>query len=383
MKSLRLAFGAALLIVAASSAHADVPISLHGERLIVLAPRHAVRSGSARFQLDAPIPAHPYTSIHEADERLGFASTMPLVLDDGTVVVGVSSPPAITWVGPDGHVRVTAHLDERPTGEIAPGADGRVFVSSDSRTLYTLGPDGTVRATISPESTMPPLPGGAIARDDGSLLVIAYGSTGTITFLAPSGERVATHPLTMRVSSAQLGPDGCVWLLGPQGVGCVDPSGQFREAAFGRGASQLTPISSQAVAVLLATELQIRSPRGELRGRAVMSPPVQWIVPMPSGGVTLLRSAPAQELVFLGPDATAIAHVAVVPSTARVLGALSDANGALVTFTADGTVVAFEPDGTERWRLETRRRLAPRTGVPLRRGGFVLALAEGGLLFVH
>lgn len=380
----RVALAASLVLASASAARADVPVTAHGDRLIVLPPRRTVRAGSERYQLDAAIPAHPYAQIHESDTHLGFISTAPLVLDDGTVVVGQSSPPAIVWVDPDGHVRTTGRFDERPTGELVAGADGRIFVSSEGRNLYILGPDGTVRATIPPEPSTTMLPGGPIVRADGSVVLVANGGTGaSISFLSPSGERVASRGLAMRIGSVSLGPDGCAWMLGSTGVACLDPSGALREAPFGRGANLLFPISAQSIGVMLATELQIRSPSGELRGRASLGAPVQWLVPLPSGGVAVLRSNPTQELLLLGPDASPIARVPVVAGIGvRTLGALADRDGALLTVDSNGTVVALEADGTERWRLDTRRHFA-RAAVPLRGGGFVAPLADGGLLFVR
>jgi hypothetical protein len=382
MKLRRAALVAAVL-ASASSALADVPIAAHGDRLLLLPPRRAVRAGYLRYQLEAAIPQRPYTRVHESEALPGFVSTAPLVLDDGSMVLGLSSPPGVVWVDTSGHVGNAARFDDRPAGDLAVGADGRIFVSGEGRSLFTLAPDGTVRSTVPPEPSMQMIPG-PIVRDDGSVIVVANGATsGSVVFLSPSGERVATHTLAMRVTSASLGLDGCVWLLGSSGVGCLESNGTVRDASFGRGANLVVPITAHALGLIVANELQIRTPDGELRGRTTLGAPVQWIVPLPSGGVALLRNNPTQELMVLGPDATPLAHVpfATTPS-GRVLGVLSDSAGALVAVTSDGTIVALEPDGAERWRLETRQRFA-RAAVPLHGGGFAVPLAEGGLLFVQ
>jgi hypothetical protein len=94
-------------------------------------------------------------------------NTAPLVLDDGTIVVGLASAPGIAWLSPDGHLRASTRLDERPAGDLALGADGRVFATSDRSSLFVLAPDATLRATLSSQFVP-----GPIARDDGTIGVI-------------------------------------------------------------------------------------------------------------------------------------------------------------------------------------------------------------------
>jgi hypothetical protein len=205
------------------------------------------------------------------------------------------------------------------------------------------------------------------------------------------GERLGSTQLGSRIGSPTLGLDGCLWAATSTGVVCVDREGQRRDVPFGRGANNVIPITSNAVAVVLPAEVQLRAPDGALHGRLQMATPVQWWVPLASGGLALLRTNPSQELQILGPDATIVGRAPFSVGMARVLPILFDDDGAIIATTSEGLVLALEPDGTERWRLETRRRFASvqtngvtsRGPVALPRGGFVVALAEGGLLFVE
>ncbi|MEI8254783.1 MAG: hypothetical protein WCJ30_03840 [Deltaproteobacteria bacterium] len=375
---------AAAALVCASVAQADVPVTARGDRLVVLPPHRAVRAGAARFQLDAPVPARPFAEMRQSDPLQGYVSTPPLVLDDGSLVVGVSSPPGVVWVQADGHVRASTRLDERPAGELTSGSDGRVFVSNEGgRIVWVVAPDGTVRGTLPAEPTTTPVQG-PIVRDDGSVVVVANGGTaGVVSFFSPSGERVASRSLSVRTSSGALGLDGCVWLLGSGGASCLDANGSLHDAPFGRGANAVVPISTGALALVLGTEVQIRTPAGELLGRTNLRAPALWVAPLPSGGVAALRTNPSPELVLLGADAAVVARIPLSAGVGvRFLGVLSDRDGALVGVTNIGVITAYDPDGTERWHVDTRLHFE-RAPVPLRGGGFVIALSQGGLLFVR
>ncbi len=370
------------MVALAFDAHADVPISAHPDRVTIAPMRRAVHSGYERYHLAASVPPAPYEHTHPGETLPGFVNTPPLVTDDGGLVVGLASPPGIAFVAPDGRVRASARLDERPTGDLALGADGRVFATGDGRTVFVIAPDGSVRNTLTTTGSTSFNPG-AFGRSDGTVVLVENGVNSTVAWLSPQGERLGSASVGSRVASAALGLDGCFWVASSGGVSCVDSNGVRHEMPFGRGAIGVTSVTEHAIAVLLPAELQLRDPRGALRGRLAVNSPIQWLVPLATGGVAMLRTVPAQELQILGPDASTIGHAPFnVGIGVRVLGVLADESGAMIAATSEGLVIALESDGAERWRLDTRRRFA-RAPVPLPHGGFVIPLAEGGLFFVE
>lgn len=372
-------FAIAALLAMAREGRAGPRLTAHGDTLLMLSSRDAARPGRVRNALSIPLPASPWARVQRV-ALPGLAITPPLLLDDGTIVVGHASTHGVSWVDDSGNVRRTAALDDRPEGEMALGAEGRIYVASANRVVYVLAPDGTPRASI---DIGLPAYGGPFVREDGSVMLAVNVTplTGEVITLSASGERMGSQPLAGQVvARPALGPSNCLWVPLTLGVVCIDDTGRAAREPFGRGGSLIAPAGPDTLAVVRGHELYFYDIRGTSAARVDVGSPVQWLSALPGGGVALLRIGPPQELWVVLRNGTIVARIAM---PLQVLEQpLVDPSGAMLVAARSGELIALESDGSERWRLELRQPLL-RSPVALPSGGVAVIGAMGTLLLIR
>jgi hypothetical protein len=375
---------AGLHVLPVRSTRAGTAARVQGDRMVLVNPAPiAVRSIQDRYQLRAEIPARPWSRPDRRIGLVGGALTAPLVLSDGSVVIGTASSPrpTIVWVNPDGTIRATAPLDDRPSGELALGFDGRILVAGEgSRSVYVVAPDTTVRSVI---PVMGRVHQGPAVLPDGNVLIVASGGSGPaeLTVLDTHGGWISRRTLGYGFQLQGLIPDplGCFWISSGSASECIDATGSRRQLPIGSVTARTTPIGDETVAMMVGTQLQIRSHQGAVRSAVEIGAAVTELWPLPGGMLALTRAGPPAELWLVTREGGIIARIAV---GSGVEGVLTDPAGAFLIVAQNGEIHALEPDGSPRWTLSMNEGIGE-PPVPLPQGGVALVMAMGGLFYVR
>lgn len=143
----------------------------------------------------------------------------PLVLGDGTVVVG-SNDGHVRAFAPDGTRRWDAATRDEVRSTPALGTDGTIWVGSDDGGIYALNPtDGTVRIRV---NTSGRVRASVRVDRDGYLYVgseddslYALDPTGSIAWTLPLGADIDSSALLVRDGELAVGcDDGALYLIG-------------------------------------------------------------------------------------------------------------------------------------------------------------------------
>ncbi len=296
---------------------------------------------------------------------------------DGGCVLGTSAPPGIVFIANDGSVAAASRIDERAEQPLAVGSDGRVFVVTRSATVLVVAPDATVRGVVH-------LPAGAVSTpavlDDGTVLVFGSSVRGGsfAHVIEPRGG--TSRSVSLRVNA--LG-NPVAWrdrAVAPTATGLVmvgsDGSAERLPVASGILAMDVHPDGGIVVAGIEGLA------RLDRRARVVATrpaPSVEWVACAGSDAIWTLRSGASSRIVCHGADLVERWSLPIPSSAAQPS---IDEGGAALLCCRDGTMIAVETDGSERWRLTAGDALL---GGAVRLGGGRIAVAgvHAGLLLLH
>ncbi len=336
--------------------------------------------------LARPIPRTPWTVRARATLR-GIAARPAVATDDREIAVVLTSPASLVWVASDGTIARTLRLDDRPSAPIAVGLAGRVYVPVEGRALYVVAPDASLRAIVPLAFAMTTAP---IVRADGRVQVLAPPASAAsesysavLHSFAPDGERLAMTPIhgaSLVAAMPALDGDDCLWIPSAGRVACMTPSGRRLGGGFVASASRIVPLGSGVLATSDGGVVEFRTHEGALRGRADIGGELTALTAGGLDRVLVVRVSAVSEVVSVASDGSVAARVPAPSSPTDA--PLADATGAFVVSNRSGEVIAYEPNGTERWRLTVGSAIVqPMT--PLPEGGVALCTSSGELVVLH
>lgn len=295
---------------------------------------------------------------------------------DGGCVVGTGAPPGVVFVGADGSIVASSRIDDRAEQPLASGLDGRVYAVTRAASVLTLAPDATVREVAH-------LPAAALSTpavlDDGTVVVFAASVRGgSAHLLAATGERSATVNLRVAVLGHPVAWGGRAVAATATGLVTVDPAGAVARLPVVPGILSIAALRDGCLALGGTEGLARLDARGRVLA-TLATPTVEWVAPTDGDALWAQHAGPSPRLTCHGPD-LAERWSLPLPSTAHPPGV--DERGAGLLCCRDGTVIAVEPDGTERWRLTVGEPLLG-AAVRLAGGRFAVAAVRSGLLLLH
>jgi large repetitive protein len=229
----------------------------------------------------------------------------PSIAADGTIYTPRGGE--LLALSPDGKMKWSAKASGRCGSAPAIGADGTVYARATG--LTALGPDGTERWSFA--APVDELQGALVIASDGTIYVSS--DAGTLYALRRDGSVQWSFLLGTKGTSPALGIDGTVYVTGDAMLYALNSRGEKKWEA---------PLSASQPAVpVIAADGTIYITGGDQLAAFSSDGAMLWAVAAPGH---LGRFPPA-----IGPDGTIFA-------------------------TAWGSLVSYEPNGTERRRIENQ-----------------------------
>ena len=277
---------------------ADAPVLAAGDQRTVLASRQMQRLGAGRFLLDAPVPApalvqhsarreaswvryHAATRVAERGDRGRRCCAAIGCVDRHFGRRSRRCEPRRPPYGRTGGRR--RRPDLRGCGESLRLRDGPRRIRSQSsprRASTDSRPDCQRRWQCSRGFEPPGF--GWRGRSAGLRRARFLGD-------GRCPGRSATLPWRRTMEACGF--------LAPSGVVNVTSTGRLLDGGFGHGATRIQALGNDAIALINGGELEVRSLRGSLRGHADVGL-IQWLTPLPSGGIAVLRGGAAPGAVL-------------------------------------------------------------------------------------
>ena len=369
-----------------SSVRADLPIVLTGERHIDAQRRHGIASDrSTGLVLDALVPERPWPRVVVATDLVSHVSTRPRVVSDGTIVVGLQSPPTLAWVDLEGRVVRSVRLPDGLVDESEIAMLGRDrLLAVGARVAYVVAPDASVRERIR-------LPGsglasGIVALPDGTAAIAtsvggSARSPGAVVYFGHDGERVDSVVLPVLPVSAVGDVSGDVWVLLPGEIARIDRERRLRAGPPLGGAlvRAIVPLGSGRLASIGEYTVVMSAPEGISAVLSTAPATINAWAATRDGELLVGLAGSPSEVMRVAGDGTIAYRIQL--AVGRIQAILPDPEGAAVAVSTDGRLAAIEASGRVRWVSETHQMVTGRA-TTLPSGGFVIPRTSGGVLIV-
>ncbi len=320
------------------------------------------------------VPAAPFPALNHLPLD-GTPQTEVVALTDGGLAVGLGRPPQVVFLGPEGEPRSRAQLASVPRS-LSAWHHGRVLVDDGSGQTLVIAPDGTPRSALTWRNVRDPGPWLAVASG-GAVRLVGLDASTELQRIDAAGDLRGSSVVPPRLTGAALLDGETLVYASNRGLVRVAPDGTWSRSPAVPGVRAVVRLEGGGLALSADDAVFFASDTGSLVARCPLEAPTHRMETVAGGVVVTLLGTPARAL-RIDRDG-AVRWRAEVPTADIDLH--FDRHGAALGISPTGTLLAFGPDGVERWRMSLGSRVVP-PAVITPDGGVLVATVEGGVVRV-